>query len=151
MLRPARRLLPPLGGLDLSPMLVMIAIVLVQMALPVPAACRLRAHLLSPAPGAGTGATWCCGCRSSRAPAATNSPGVLRRPGQDPPHGRAPVDGAANRQLIAFAGRGVRRSETAGGPGQRRRRARQAAFASRRRCSCRRACRPATTGLIYNS
>lgn len=34
LLRPARRWLPPLGGLDLSPMLVMIAIVLVQMALP---------------------------------------------------------------------------------------------------------------------
>jgi YggT family protein len=34
LLRPARRWLPPLGGLDLSPMLVMIGIVLVQMALP---------------------------------------------------------------------------------------------------------------------
>lgn len=34
LLRPARRWLPPLGGLDLSPMLVIIAIVLIQMALP---------------------------------------------------------------------------------------------------------------------
>ena len=33
MLRPARRLIPPIGGLDLSPMLVMIGLYLLEMLL----------------------------------------------------------------------------------------------------------------------
>jgi YggT family protein len=36
LLRPVRRILPPIGGLDLSPMLVIILIVAVRIALPLP-------------------------------------------------------------------------------------------------------------------
>jgi YggT family protein len=36
LIRPARRLLPPMGGLDLSPMLVIIGLVAVRIALPLP-------------------------------------------------------------------------------------------------------------------
>jgi len=36
LMRPARRLLPPMGGLDLSPMLVIIALIAVRIALPLP-------------------------------------------------------------------------------------------------------------------
>jgi YggT family protein len=36
LMRPARRLLPPMGGLDLSPMLVIIGLVAVRIALPLP-------------------------------------------------------------------------------------------------------------------
>ncbi len=36
LMRPARRLLPPMGGLDLSPMLVIIVLVAVRIALPLP-------------------------------------------------------------------------------------------------------------------
>jgi YggT family protein len=40
LLRPARRLLPPIAGLDLSPMLILIALQAIAMAIPLPAYLR---------------------------------------------------------------------------------------------------------------
>lgn len=40
LMRPARRLLPPMGGLDLSPLLVTILLVTIRIALPLPAFLR---------------------------------------------------------------------------------------------------------------